>query len=73
MPHVMDARVIEHDHGRTVIVHREQIVDKADNGWAFDAAGMGGVDQQVRAVVQSAKNTPSAVRVRLDLVRQALW
>ncbi|KVS54943.1 hypothetical protein WK39_22295 [Burkholderia cepacia] len=41
---VMDARFIEHDHARTVIFYRHQIVDKAGNGWVFDAAGMSGVD-----------------------------
>ncbi|KVN28376.1 hypothetical protein WJ64_16620 [Burkholderia ubonensis] len=60
---VMDTRVVKHDYGRTAIVHCEQIVDKADNVWAFDAAGMGGVDQRVRAVVQGAKSTAPAVRV----------
>ena len=69
----MDARVVKHDYGRTAVVHGEQIVDKADNVWAFDAAGMRGVDQRVRAVVQGAKDATPAVRVRFDLVRQASW
>lgn len=70
---VMDARVIEHEHGGTVIARREQIVDEAHDVHAFDAAGMGGVDQRIRAVVQGAKNATSAVCVRFDLVRQASW
>jgi len=37
-------------------VRCEQIVNKAADVGAFDAAGMGGVDQRVRAVVQGAKN-----------------
>ncbi|KVZ32621.1 hypothetical protein WK57_16390 [Burkholderia ubonensis] len=69
----MDAGVIQHDYGRTAIVHRKQIVDKADNVGAFDAADMGGVNQLVRAAVQGTKNTTSALRVRFDLVRQASW
>ncbi|KWH26488.1 hypothetical protein WL99_22210 [Burkholderia cepacia] len=67
---VMDARVIEHDHGRTAIGRRAQIVNETHDVGAFDSAGM---DQRVRAVVQGTKNTASAVRIRFDLVRQTPW
>ncbi|KVP30309.1 hypothetical protein WJ88_12230 [Burkholderia ubonensis] len=70
---VMNAGVIQPDYIRAAIVHRKQIVDKSDNVGAFDAAGMDGVDQRVRAVVQGTQNATSAVRVRFDLVRQASW
>ncbi len=70
---MMDARAVKHNRGRTTIVHREQIVKKADYVWAFDAAGMGGMDQRVRAIVQGARNTTLAVGVRFNVVRQASW
>lgn len=57
----------------STIVRREQIVNEVHDVGAFDAAGMGRMDQRVGAVVQGAKNTTSAVRVRFDLVRQTPW
>ncbi|KVR01279.1 hypothetical protein WK09_32230 [Burkholderia ubonensis] len=66
-------RVIEHDHARMAIACLKQIVNEADDVAAFDAAGMGGMDQRVHAVVQGPKDTAPAVRVRFDLVRQAPW
>nr|WP_232434768.1 hypothetical protein [Burkholderia ubonensis] len=46
---VMNAGVVQHNHGRSAIAFDEQAVDESDHILAFDGAGMCRVDQFVRS------------------------
>lgn len=70
---VVDAGVVQHDHGRAAIAGSQYAVDETHNIWTFDGAGVRGVDQRIATEIQSANHAATAVVIRLDLVGQASW
>jgi len=70
---VMDARVVEHDHGRTAITVADQRVEKFDDIRAFYCSGARGVDEAVMTEVKRAHDAAFAMAVGLVTVGQAPW
>lgn len=63
---MMDAGVIQHDHGWAVLVCREQAINKVG---ASAPLTMHGVEHRVPAEIQCTNCAAAAVMVFLDLVR----
>jgi hypothetical protein len=70
---VMDARVVERDHGRTAIAVVDQRVKKFDEFRAFRRSGALGVDEAALTEVKRADEAPFAMAVGPDTVGQAPW
>ncbi|KVQ86473.1 hypothetical protein WK09_21360 [Burkholderia ubonensis] len=70
---VMNAGVVQHDHGRSAITFGEQAVDESDHIRAFDGASMRRVDQFVRSEIECPEHAASSMRVRFDGMGQASW
>ncbi|KVG78589.1 hypothetical protein WJ36_23715 [Burkholderia ubonensis] len=70
---VMNAGVVQHDHGRAAVACSEQAIDEVHDAGAFDGARMSGMDQRIHTEIQCAEHAASTVMVRLDLVRQTSW
>ena len=70
---VMDAGIVQHDHGWPAVAGSEQVIDEALDMRTFDRARMGGMNQRIGAEIQRADHAAPAVMVGLDLVRQTPW
>jgi len=70
---VMDAGIVQHDHGGQSVCTGEHAVNEALDIRGFDSPAMRGVDQRVLAEVQRADHAATAMMIRLDLMGQASW
>lgn len=70
---VMDARVVEHEHGRAAITVADQGVEKFNDIRAFHRFGARGVDEAVVTEVKRAYDAAFAMAVGLDAVGQSPW
>ena len=70
---VMDARVIEHDHGGFAVALLDQRVDELDDMESLDSARVRGMDQRILAEVERADDRAPAVAVRFNGMGQAAW
>jgi len=70
---VMDARVVEHDHGGATITLADQRIEKFDNIGAFHGLGACRMDEAVLAEVQRPYDVAAAMMVGLDGMGQATW
>ena len=70
---VMDACVIEHDHGGLAVALLKQSFDELDNTECLDNARVRGMDQRILADVERADDRALAVAVEFDGTGQAAW
>jgi hypothetical protein len=70
---VIDARVIEHDHGGFAVALLDQCFDEPDDMACRDGARVRGMDQRILAEVERADDREPAVAVALSGMGQAAW
>nr|WP_042292884.1 hypothetical protein [Paraburkholderia mimosarum] len=70
---VMDARIVEHDHGRPSIALTNQFVEKALNVRPFDCTGACCVNETVLTKIQRAHHIASAMMIGLNGMGQSSW
>ena len=70
---VMDARVIEHDHGGLAVALLEQRFDELNDMECLDSACVRGMDQRISAEVERADDRTPAVAAGFNGMGQAAW
>ncbi|CAE6878106.1 hypothetical protein R69746_08881 [Paraburkholderia aspalathi] len=70
---VMDARVVEHDHGRSTIALTDQVIEKTLNVRSFDRMTACCMDETVFSEVQCAHHIASAMVVGFNCMGQSTW
>ena len=70
---VMNARVVEHDHGRSTIALTDQVIEKTLNVRPFDGMAACGMDETVLSEVQCAHHIASTMVVGLNGMGQSTW